>query len=61
MRNTDSPEPATPDTERSVRPDAKTAPPIDTSGTLKTGRTAAEQMEDYEQDLKENDWGHQPC
>jgi hypothetical protein len=23
--------------------------------------SADEQMELYEQDLKENDWGHQPC
>jgi len=23
--------------------------------------TADEQMELYEKDLKENDWGHQPC
>ena len=23
--------------------------------------TAEEQMERFEEDLKENDWGHQPC
>ena len=23
--------------------------------------SAQEQMERYEEDLKENDWGHQPC
>ena len=23
--------------------------------------SAEEQMEAYEKDLKENDWGHQPC
>jgi len=26
-----------------------------------SGLTADEQMALYEQDLKENDWGHQPC
>jgi len=29
----------------------------DSSKTL----SAEEQMERYEEDLKENDWGHQPC
>ena len=24
-------------------------------------RLAKEQMERFEEDLKENDWGHQPC
>lgn len=24
-------------------------------------QTAEEQMAQYEEDLKENDWGHQPC
>lgn len=30
------------------------APPV-------TEPTAEEQMERFAQDLKENDWGHQPC
>ena len=31
--------------------------------TADSGKTlsAEEQMERYEEDLKENDWGHQPC
>lgn len=27
----------------------------------KTGLTPEEQMLQFEDDLKENDWGHQPC
>ena len=35
------------------------APPPDQ--VAKKQLTAEEQMALYEQDLKENDWGHQPC
>jgi len=39
--------------------DAETTP-ADQSGASQ-GLTADEQMALYEKDLKENDWGHQPC
>lgn len=64
MSTTDSsqdPQENAPDAATHVRPDAKIVPPNEPSDTTKAGQTAAEQMEDYEQDLKENDWGHQPC
>jgi len=38
---------------------------VETSSTMTPDSTkelsAEEQMELYEKDLKENDWGHQPC
>jgi len=35
------------------------APPAESPP--KKEATAEEQMAAYEEDLKENDWGHQPC
>ena len=36
--------------------------PQNTSGTQSAKKlTAEEQMERYEESLKETDWGHQPC
>lgn len=38
--------------------------PVDAGASGKTvpkALTPEEQMELYEKDLKENDWGHQPC
>jgi hypothetical protein len=60
-----------PPDEKANQQDRAVAPqvgltPIDTASSpanLVTGKplTAEEQMALYEQDLKENDWGHQPC
>lgn len=42
-----------------VTPDARADGP--TAGEPAKKLTADEQMDLYEQHLKENDWGHQPC
>ena len=43
------PSPASPETE--TQPNATPRPPL----------TPEEQMEQFAKELKENDWGHQPC
>lgn len=42
-----------------VEPPQEAAPPESEKAPKK--RSAQEQMEDFEQALKETDWGHQPC
>ncbi len=37
------------------------SPPIEPISSGKPGLTPEEQMAQFEDDLKENDWGHQPC
>ena len=55
----------TPESERRAppRPDPREAPAATGTGTPppKKQLTPEEQMALYEDDLKENDWGHQPC
>ena len=59
------------------QPTAKSSPESDTDGSMENSDTSAtegpgelaklkkltaeEQMALYEKELKENDWGHQPC
>jgi len=53
------------------KPAAKTAPDLDKGNAAAAGGepvpaapgqlTPAEQMALFEKELKENDWGHQPC
>ena len=57
---------APPESERRAppRPDEKNAQPASPeTGALPPAKklTPEEQMALYEDDLKENDWGHQPC
>ena len=42
-----------------TQPGAKESTPAESACSKKL--TADEQMALYEKDLKENDWGHQPC
>jgi hypothetical protein len=53
----DSPPPAPPVASAAVPPDA----PAPAEGAAANALTPEEQMALYAQDLKENDWGHQPC
>lgn len=56
--------PDEPRNETPPRPDAKEAPPAgaETGAPPPVKKlTPEEQMALYEADLKENDWGHQPC
>jgi hypothetical protein len=65
---TDQP-PEEPDSPEGVRGNIAPKPPTETKAATpaadKQGDlsklTAEEQMALYEKDLKENDWGHQPC
>lgn len=50
------PTPATPATATPMPADVVAEPAIDPNQL-----TPEEQMALYEKDLKENDWGHQPC
>ena len=43
------------------KPDGKTGKEKPADAPPKKELTPEEQMEAYEKDLKENDWGHQPC
>jgi hypothetical protein len=42
-------------------PEPPAAPSQESEKTSRKELTADEQMALYEEDLKENDWGHQPC
>jgi hypothetical protein len=42
-------------------PDEKKTEPAPAPPVTEKKPTAEEQMAAYEEDLKENDWGHQPC
>jgi hypothetical protein len=61
-----SPMPADPNASSS-NSDAKPAPPKADSPTSENAKTPVneltpeEQMERFEKELKETDWGHQPC
>jgi hypothetical protein len=51
-----------PDPDKTKVEDGKSVPSHDPSGPATPGKlTPEEQMDLYEKDLKENDWGHQPC
>ena len=41
--------------------DPKSEPELDADAKTKPELTPEEQMALYEEDLKESDWGHQPC
>ena len=40
---------------------AETQPPSEVKGKETAEPSAEEQMAAYEEDLKNTDWGHQPC
>jgi len=42
-------------------PDSAAAPPMEGSADALPPLTPEEQMALYEKELKETDWGHQPC
>jgi hypothetical protein len=48
-----------------IEPKDTTTPAVDTKPTApdkpEKPLSPEEQMERFEEDLKENDWGHQPC
>ncbi len=46
---------------RPQQPKSDSAPPTAVSPPEPKKLTPEEQMALYEKDLKENDWGHQPC
>lgn len=54
---------ATGEDKPKLKPPAASQPDASTSAdpASSTKLTADEQMALYENDLKENDWGHQPC
>jgi hypothetical protein len=61
-----NPEPCSPEKQildESVRPVAELSAPADQGQPAPAAKplTAEEQMALYEEELKENDWGHQPC
>jgi len=43
------------------KPERECAPSTDGKDTAPQKLTPEEQMALYEKELKENDWGHQPC
>lgn len=56
--------PATPPPPTAVAPPAAAAeiPPVDSASEVDPKMlTPEEQMALFEKELKENDWGHQPC
>lgn len=58
-----NPEPALPPptSPAAPHPIPKLVPPVAPPPVGEAALSAEEQMERFAQDLKENDWGHQPC
>jgi hypothetical protein len=56
MRNDQEPDPKNPKAPSEMAQEVS-----DTGGKRLEERTAEEQLAAYEESLKEDDWGHQPC